>query len=336
LIALIVPRRATVRSRRSPVVLHLSASCDGRMQRSGGRSSRGRSLHKAMRDETSLSVTKRHARVAGAQHGVIRTGQLGLTSGGVAKRVANGSLHRVYRGVYAVGHPKLSREGVWLAAVYAAGDGAALASFGAGRFWKVSRFKEPAILVAVPKRRRAQDGFEFVPDLLRPGEWLVRDAIPVCNLPRVLFDMSRSLMPEQVANVIHEAAFRRLYDPRQVRRTSSVLRAAMALHERGSAGTRSGLEDRFLKLIRGARLPEPVINTRHLGFELDFRWPGLNVEIDGEHHDRARNQRDDRIQDAVLRAHGFTVIRFREEDLDRPGEVLRQLAAQHLPGRVAR
>jgi hypothetical protein len=73
----------------------------------------------------------------------------------------------------------------------------------------------------------------------------VRDAIPVCTVARVLFDLSR----------------------------------ALELHRSGSAGTRSGLEDRFLKLIRGARLSEPVVNTHHLGFELDFRWPGLNVEI---------------------------------------------------------
>jgi hypothetical protein len=155
---------------------------------------------------------------------------------------------------------------------------------------------------------------------------LVRDAIPVCTVARVLFDLSRSLRPEQVANVIHEAAFQRRFDPRTIKRTTPVLRKAIALYLSGSAGTRSGLEDRFLKLIRGAGLPEPVITTHHLGFELDFRWPGLNVEIDGEHHDRPRSQRDDRIQDAVLRANGFVVLRFREQDLDRPDEVLRRLA----------
>ena len=115
-----------------------------------------------------------------------------------------------------------------------------------------------------------------------------------------------------MANIIHEAAFRKLYDERAIRRTNPVLRTAIALHRTGSAGTRSGLEDRFLKLIRGAGLPEPIINTRHLGFELDFRWPGLNVEVDGDHHDRPRNRRDDRVQDAMMRANGFTVIRFRE------------------------
>ena len=128
--------------------------------------------------------------------------------------------------------------------MYGAGDGAALTGFSGGKFWKISRFREPAI--------------------------------PVCNVPRILFDLSRTL------------------------------------------------------------LREPIINTHHLGFELDFRWPGLNVEIDGDHHDRARTQRDDRIQDAVLRANGFVVLRFREEHLDRPDEVLRQLAAQQLPRGIAR
>lgn len=267
------------------------------------------------------------SRIAARQHGVVRTAQLRATSQSISRAVAAGKLHPVYRGVYAVGHPRLSREGRWLAAVFGAGDGAALGGFSGGRYWQISRFKEPTIQVATPRRRRARDGFEILPTRLRQGESLVRDAIPVGNVARILFDLSHELVPEQVTNVIHEAAYRKIFDARAIRRTNPTLRKAIALHESGSAGTRSGLEDRFLKLVRGARLPEPIINTHHLGFELDFRWPGLNVEIDGEQHDLSRNQRDDRIQDAVLRANGFTVIRFRETDLDRPDEVLRRLAA---------
>jgi hypothetical protein len=264
--------------------------------------------------------------LAAKQHGVIRTDQLGCDSAAVRRAVLAGALHPKYRGVYAVGHPRLSREGEWLAAVFAAGEGSALASFSGGKYWNICRFPERAILVATPKRRRPQRGFDIVPSRLRPGEWLVHDSIPVCNVPRILLDMSRELLAEQVANVIHKAAFRKLYDPRAIRRTNPTLRRAMALYASGSAGTRSGLEDRFLKLIRGAGLPEPVINTKHLGFELDFRWPGLNVEIDGDHHDRPRSRRDDRLQDAVLRHHGFVVLRFREDDLDRPAAVLERLA----------
>ncbi len=57
---------------------------------------------------------------AARQHGVIRS--TGLDTDQVWRDVQAGRLHPKYRGVYAVGHPKLSREGEWLAAVFAAGD----------------------------------------------------------------------------------------------------------------------------------------------------------------------------------------------------------------------
>ena len=45
---------------------------------------------------------------------------------GIAEWVRAGRLRRLYRGVYAVGHDRLRREGRWLAAVMACGPGAAL------------------------------------------------------------------------------------------------------------------------------------------------------------------------------------------------------------------
>ncbi len=53
------------------------------------------------------------------------------------------------------------------------------------------------------------------------------------------------------------------------------------MHEAGSAGTRSDLEDRFMALVRGAKLPEPIVNTHVRGIEADFRWGDFCVEIDG-------------------------------------------------------
>ena len=62
------------------------------------------------------------AEIASRQHGVVTSTQLveaGLSRSGVDRRVAAGRLHRIHRRVYAVGHPKLSHRGRWMAAVLA-------------------------------------------------------------------------------------------------------------------------------------------------------------------------------------------------------------------------
>src|SRR3954466_180534 len=72
------------------------------------------------------------AAIARAQYGVITMRQLadlGVSRRAVSHRAAAGRLHRVHRGVYAVGHTRLTGHGRWMAAVLACGDAAAL--FGA-------------------------------------------------------------------------------------------------------------------------------------------------------------------------------------------------------------
>ena len=106
------------------------------------------------------------------------------------------------------------------------------------------------------------------------------------------------------------------------------LREAIELHESGSAGTRSELEDRFLALVRGARLPEPIINTHIRGIETDFRWGDVCVELDGPGHLRPATRAADAAKQARLEAHGFTVVRFADIAVDRtPNEVLARVQA---------
>ena len=69
------------------------------------------------------------AQTAARQHGVVTFEQLlaaGLTQAAIQRRVGAARLHRVYRGIYAVGHAGLSNEGRWFAAVSACGEGAVL------------------------------------------------------------------------------------------------------------------------------------------------------------------------------------------------------------------
>jgi very-short-patch-repair endonuclease len=87
-------------------------------------------------------------RIAAQQHGIVTLEQAvrcGITPSGISRRVRAGRLHRIHRGVYAVGHRGLPWEGRWLAAVKACGEGAVLSHRSAGSLWQ--------ILAAAPRDR---------------------------------------------------------------------------------------------------------------------------------------------------------------------------------------
>src|ERR1700755_775040 len=71
-------------------------------------------------------LTRGMHELAATQYGVVTLADLaeaGLDTDAVARRVADGRLHRLHRGVYAVGHTAVGQHGRWLAAVYACGEG---------------------------------------------------------------------------------------------------------------------------------------------------------------------------------------------------------------------
>ena len=86
--------------------------------------------------------------------------------------------------------------------------------------------------------------------------------------------------------------------------------------------TRNEWEAAFLVLIRGAGLPEPLVNAPlaaldHVPYEPDFRWPShrVIVELDGfETHGTRAAFKADRAKDAALTASGYKVLRFTYDD----------------------
>src|SRR3954471_22734540 len=90
---------------------------------------------------------------AGRQHGVVTLDQLlaaGFSYEAVKHRVARERLHRVRRGVYAVGRPELTRHGEWMAAVLACGPEAVLSHASAAALWELLRDRAEAIEVSLP------------------------------------------------------------------------------------------------------------------------------------------------------------------------------------------
>jgi very-short-patch-repair endonuclease len=269
------------------------------------------------------------AALAARQYGVVSSAQLralGLGTRAVHHRAATGRLHRVHRGVYAVGHASLSLDARRMAAVLACGPVALLSHRSAAAAWGLRATSHARWDIATPRRgRRSLPGIELheARGLAREDATTLR-GIPITSVPRTLVDLAAVLPPGALERAVHEAEVLRLLDVTAVeavlarspgRRGTGRLRALVAKPSPGP--TRSALEERFLGLCRRARLPAARLNahvaTAEALIEVDVLWPRhrVIVELDGAaaHHTR-RAFHDDRRRDAALAAEGYVVVRL--------------------------
>ena len=262
------------------------------------------------------------AQIATSQHGVISLLQLvalGLTKNAVTERVRAGRLHRVHRGVYAVGHAVLSSKGRWMAAVLACGEGAVLSYRSAASLHGLHRGPGRSVIdVTSPTRAgRKRNGIAVHAGSLAERDKTEVDGIPVTAVPRTLLDLAelgpvdRAVERAVTLQTFDLIAIRELLERSNGRRGAPRLRRAIAQYD--DAPTRSELERAFLALIRRAGLPRPEVNVLVDVYEVDFLWRAqrLIVETDGHetHGTRAAIERDHK-RDRRLRMLGWRVERF--------------------------
>jgi very-short-patch-repair endonuclease len=98
---------------------------------------------------------------------------------------------------------------------------------------------------------------------------------------------------------------------------------------RDPAFTKSGLERRFLQLVRDACLPRPTSNLFIAGYELDAYWPAerFAVELDTyEYHGGRRAFEADRMRQESLKLAGIEMIRITGKRIERePNAVVHRL-----------
>jgi len=130
------------------------------------------------------------ARLATAQHGVVALAQLhelGLEADAVRKRVACGRMHRMHAAVFAVGHAPLTRNGWYMAAVLACGDGASLSHRAAAALRMLRQSSRSKVDVTSPRRtgreRRGIDAHTST-TLLLPRDIETVDGIPRARASR--------------------------------------------------------------------------------------------------------------------------------------------------------
>ena len=82
----------------------------------------------------------------------------GLDRFAVRRWVEAGRLHRLYPGVYAVGHRVLTAAGELVAALFYAGDGAALSHVTAAHWWGLISGAPDVIHISMRHHRKPVDG----------------------------------------------------------------------------------------------------------------------------------------------------------------------------------
>lgn len=290
----------------------------------------------------SAELDRRSGDLATLQHGVIARRQLlelGFSPRMIEHRLAKGWLRSLYRGVYALGHERLSMRGRWMAAVLACGDGAMLSHSSAAALWGLARPRGPIEVVA--RNWRRSPGLMVRRSFVHPGEREEIDAIPVCSVARVLLDLASIWDGERLERAWEEAdrlgllelqAMEQACARAQGRKGTGRLRRLVAA-AREPVRTRSLLEDRFAVFCREWGLPAPAFNCLVLDREVDALWPRerLIVELDGFafHGHRAAFERD-RTRDAKLQVAGYRVLhltwlRLEEEPVEIAHEIHRLL-----------
>ena len=245
------------------------------------------------------------ARIAARQHGVASYRQLrqsGMSQPVISRRAKAGRLHRLHRGVYAVGHTRLSFEGRCMAAVLAMGEGAAVSHQSAAALWGMLKPGDGPIHVSLGgnsgRERRRGIAIHRSHSLIA-GVTTRRNGIAVTRPARTLRDLHRSA-PQPVFS----RAARRALDLRLI--SSDQLRDPSGL-------TRSELERAFLRLCRRHRLPPPEVNAHFDRYEVDFLWRDQQVIVETDswrHHGDRSAFESDRARDSRLQSLGFRVLRF--------------------------
>ena len=281
--------------------------------------------------------------LARRQHGVVTRAQLagiGMGPEAIRQRLANGRLHKLMPGVYAVGRPEIGARGRWMAAVLACGPQALLSHRSAAALWGIQREApgRPEVVVPadLPRRRHGIRVYRHR-DHEAPGKRSVA-SIPVTHPIATLVDLAAGIPTGQLEAAINEADHLDLVDPEQLLaaldslpRRAGVSRIQALLEASTESLTSTELERRFLPLVRAVGLPLPQTQVWHDGHRVDFFWPnlGLIVETDSlRYHRTSFKQAADKRRDNAHAGSGLTTLRFSDGQIRHEPAYVRQTLAR--------
>ena len=291
---------------------------------------------------------------AGQQHGVVSRAQLydlGGSDGAIGRLVSLGVLHRVFRAVFAVGHRHLTREGWWMAATLACGEGAVLSHRAAAAVWDMLPAVSTIDVITPASAGIEQDWLRAHRCRLEREDRTERYGLPVTTVARTMHDLSATERSDRIGQALDQALLQHLYDHEEMEsviarsrghRGIRQLRAAVDRLRAYPDLLRSRPERRARDLLLAAGVLRPQVNAwfptcAGHGHELDLYWPALllNVEIDGPHHQMPWQRHHDALRDADLESFSIDVERFASPIVDEAPERFVSSVARLIESRLA-
>jgi very-short-patch-repair endonuclease len=265
--------------------------------------------------------------LATRQHRVVARRQL-LLLGATPSLIRGWRRHQrlfgIYRGIYSLGPPPLSRPGELMAAVLAGGAQALLSHASAAELWGLTDRRSSVIHLMVAGSSPAGPDGVRIHRSRRPlcsTERATRLRIPVTSLLRTLLDQAGAVRLGTLRRQLEQGD--RLYsldleaalaacDAAAGRRGTSRLRSLL-IDYAGAPATFSELENMLQDLCREYKITPPRCNVMAAGWRVDALWPDarLAVELDSWKFHGYRGQFDrDREKGLALAAAGYELLRL--------------------------
>jgi len=245
----------------------------------------------------------------------------GLSDRQIQDRLAAGMWAQVLPRVYRSAGTPITPEMMRFAALQWAGKGTALAAMSAAMMWELDRVVEEKPEVVVPQKRSPRSDLVVVhrdPNL-NEADITEINGLRCTTMARTISDLAARLDAEVLEMAIESA--RRTHGTeiaalRHGMRSGTGHPGSAKLREildalDGSIACESVLEVKVARLLRAARMPEPVkqYRVRIFGrlYRLDFAWPRLRVALECDGRAFHEFQRD-RTRWRHLGASGWKVL----------------------------
>jgi len=277
---------------------------------------------------------------------------LGMGDRAIDHAVAVGRLHRVFRGVYALGHPRLSSRGRLMAAVLACGPGTVVSHRSAAALLELVD-QGPAVIdvIAPGGRGREIDGIRS--HRVRPPrleETGTVAGIPCTSPARTLVDLAGTVGDWTLRSAFDRAAHKGYLDITAIEASIDPRRRGMkgllTLVEKWRAAApltktrgklKSPLEAKVLPLLVQRDLPPPLFNApvkiANGRIEVDFLWPEQRFAVEADSrdfHGTAMAFERDRWRDRELMRAGYSVLRVTHHEAEHEAEAVTDTIASRL------